>query len=318
MIRAKPGAMLFAAAVACAACAQPKDAKAGIGMVSPSPRAAETPAFMPLEAHPLEILASEPGSFRRKGFELFAWKALPGILVFRFADLRTQDDYLKRLAFFTEKAGFRGRLAKDEEIEGLHGWNAHDYRAADIGAFFKKAQDEAFALNPRELELKELLISLGQLESAESGIRGARGRAIVSISVASGKAMERRFLAHELYHGIYFTDPAFAAGAEELYSRIDPDVRDYVLEYFDFKEYDLADRDLMVNEFASYFLQQAPSEAPAYFATTVAGLLENDRGGKGEYRERAKALGKRFEETGRAYEALSLRLYGFPAGQAWR
>jgi hypothetical protein len=317
--------LLLAATIACAACAQPKDAKAGAATRQPSPpnapesaEAGSAPALIPLEAHPREILASDPASFRGKGFELYSWRRLPGILIFRFADTDVQDAYLKRIAFFVEKAGFRGRLARDEEIKGLHGWNAHDYRAADLGRFFKKADDEAFALNGSELELKDMLLSLGLLERSGEGIRGRAGKAIVSISVSSGKAMERRFLAHELYHGIYFTDPGFAAGAAELYAKLDPGVRDYVLEYFDYKEYDLSDADLVVNEFAAYFLQQPPADAPSYFATTVAGFLEADRGGKGEYRKRALALGKGFEETGKAYEALSLGLYGFPAGQAWK
>ncbi len=276
------------------------------------------PALEPIEAHPLAILSSDPASFRRGRYEFFAWKELPGILIFRFKDYGVQDDYLKRLAFYVEKKGFRGRLARDEEIRGLHGWNAHDYRARDLGRFYAKAEAEGFTLNASEIELKDLLLGMGHLIRGENGIEGAEDRAIISTSPASGAAMERRFMAHELYHGIYFTDPEFRAAAAELWVRTDPEVKAYVLEYFDYKEYDLDDDDLMVNELASYFLQQPPAEAPAYFATTVAGYLEADRGGDGRFKKRAIELKEKFIETGKAYEALAERLYGFAAGRAWR
>ncbi len=284
----------------------------------PEREAPAASALEPIEAHPLAVLSSDPASFRRGRYELFSWKELPGILVFRFKDYAAQDDYLKRLAFFVEKKGFRGRLARDEEIRGLHGWNAHDYRARDLGRFFAKAEAEGFPLNASEIELRDLLLSSGHLIRGGNGIEGADDRAIVSTSPASGAAMERRFMAHELYHGIYFTDPEFRAAAAELWARTDPGVKDYVLEYFDYKEYALDDEDLMVNELASYFLQQPPAEAPAYFATTVAGYLEADRGGDGRFKKRAIELKEKFIETGKAYEALAEKLYGFAAGRAWR
>ena len=71
------------------------------------------------------ILRSPPSD---RDFDLYRWDLLPTTLIFDFKDYAIQDKYLKRLAFFVEKLGFKGRLASDEEIAGLHGWNAHDYR----------------------------------------------------------------------------------------------------------------------------------------------------------------------------------------------
>ncbi|MDR2370060.1 MAG: hypothetical protein LBD71_01155, partial [Treponema sp.] len=82
----------------------------------------------PVSADPAVILAYPQEAWRDARYEIFRWEAFPSILVFDTADYGVQDRLLKRLAFFVEKAGFRGRLAPDSEIAGLHGWNAHDYR----------------------------------------------------------------------------------------------------------------------------------------------------------------------------------------------
>ena len=63
-----------------------------------------------------------------------------------------QDDLLKRMAFFTEKEGFRGRLAADEEIKDLHGFNAHDYRAETLAAFFDLAEKAVNKLIKQNLQ----------------------------------------------------------------------------------------------------------------------------------------------------------------------
>jgi hypothetical protein len=312
---------LFAALVlsACAQGNKPGVARGNAAAPSPfaaSPGAAKS--VQVIEASPLSILDSDPATFKNGSYELFSWKALPGILIIRFRDYRAQDLWLKRLAFFVEKAGFRGRLAPDREIAGLHGWNAHDYRAADLARFFARAAAEAFPLGREELSFRSILLELGIIQAQGAGFSGNPGRAVISTSVESGRVMEKRFMAHELYHGIYFTDPAFAARSESLYAALDPGLKAYVEEFFDYKVLDVLDHDLMVNEFAAYFLQQPVTEASAYFGKTVADFLEADRGGKGAYLKRGKELWASFETTARLYDAMASELYGFAAGRAWR
>ena len=78
------------------------------------------------------------------------WKQFTEILIDDYKDYKVQDDMLKRLAFFVEKEGYRGRLAKDSEIKNLHGFNAHDYRGESLAAFFTLAAKENFPLNIKE------------------------------------------------------------------------------------------------------------------------------------------------------------------------
>jgi len=95
-------------------------------------------------------------------------------LILETADYQVQDRLLKRLAFFLEKSGFRGRVASDAEIADIHGWNAHDYRAEDLARFFndalqKEKEKNEEILTPEERELEALL-------AAEGIIRGEPGQ----------------------------------------------------------------------------------------------------------------------------------------------
>ncbi|MDR0721053.1 MAG: hypothetical protein LBF78_15590, partial [Treponema sp.] len=94
----------------------------------------------PIPADPGLVLDYPRTAWRDSRYEVFRWESFPSVLVFDFADYAVQDRFLKRLAFYVEKAEFRGRLAEDREIASLHGWNAHDYRSQDLAAFFEAAR----------------------------------------------------------------------------------------------------------------------------------------------------------------------------------
>ena len=67
----------------------------------------------PLNTDPGMIPLWSQSSWRNKEYELFQWEQFPGILFFDTANYKIQDDFFKRLAFFTEKTGYVGTLASD-------------------------------------------------------------------------------------------------------------------------------------------------------------------------------------------------------------
>ena len=139
------------------------------------------PPLSPITADPGIILHWPQAQWRQLSYELFAWEQFPSVLIFDFADYSVQDAYLKRLSFFAEKKGFTGKLLFDEDIASLHGFNAHDYRAETLAAFFQKAEAEHFPLSKSELHLRKVLFHNGIIVRTETGIEAGDG-AIVSIS----------------------------------------------------------------------------------------------------------------------------------------
>ncbi len=271
----------------------------------------------PLPADPSRILAWTEADFRHPGYEIFSWDAHPELLILLFRDYALQDDFLKRLAFYVEKDGFRGRLAPNEQIAPLHGWNAHDYRARDLARFFNQAEEEGFTLNPEELVLRGLLEEEGVIRASGASWLEGRG-ALLSVSLETGPNMRRRFLVHECVHGLYFTNPEFRARAAELWEGAESELKDYVLEFFDFKKYDLEDSDLMVNEFTGYFLQSPADELADYFALTVSGFLDQDRKGGGRYRSFGQSRKSGFRNLALKLDASFYELFGLNGGRVWR
>jgi hypothetical protein len=271
----------------------------------------------PIRSDPGRILSWERRDFRSTGFEAFRWDAFPDILILLCEDYATQDRLLKRLAFFVEKAGFRGRLATDAEISGLHGWNAHDYRSEDLARFFEAARAQSFPLGGAELGLRTLLESQGVIKEEGGGWKAGKG-ALLSVSLETEKGMRRRFMAHEGMHGLYFTQEKFREGVHRIWAGVEPDMRRYVMEFFDFKELDVSDPDLMANEFGAYFLQTPVDQTPDYFTGSVADFLEKDRGGDGRYRGFAASRKSEFRDLSAALDALAEGEYGLGAGRTWR
>ena len=91
---------------------------------------AEPPAAVPADLG--TILRLDRTHWRRDDFELYEWRGVPAavapLLIFDTANYAIQSRLFRRLAFFVEKRGFRGRLLGDEDLAGRRGYNAHDSR----------------------------------------------------------------------------------------------------------------------------------------------------------------------------------------------
>lgn len=271
------------------------------------------------ELQPLDlgVILGLPKSDPAPAFEVYRWDARPSVLVFDFADYATQDAALKRLAFFVEKAGFRGRLAPDAEIAGLHGWNAHDYRAADLAAFFAKAAESSFQLGQAEVAVRNVLLGAGVIRASGSSFVPGEG-AIVSITRESPSWLRATFMAHEASHGLYFTDPRFADFVRQTWAAVGKDERWFWLLYFGWMNYDTADEDLMADEFMAYLYQQPVARVEEYFTKTLPPrVLENHP----DLKPRIDAWMERYGTTFAAHAAVIedwLRAhYGFVAARPW-
>jgi hypothetical protein len=294
----------------------------------PSPPAAfeiltgeETPHRRePVSADPGIILAYPREAWRDPRYELFRWARFPSILIFDTATYALQDLFFKRLAFFVEKTGFRGRLVPDAELAGLHGWNAHDYRAEDLARFFNAAGKEAFPLSPEEEELRTILLEAGILRS-DGGTLSPGGGAVLSLSRESAAYLRNLFMVHEGFHGLFFIDENFREFSRRRWEALDGAAKRFIRSYFDSQRYDLEDSFLMVNEFMAYCLQQPASQAGTYFGETLAARIYATPWRRGALPPGGEAAGvwpelsRSFAREAEAFSDYVGRRWGLSAGR---
>ena len=234
-------------------------------------------AFTPITADPGLITAWPQKRWRNKNFEFFSWEQFPSVLIFDFADYNVQNAFLKRIAFFVEKKGFIGTLLTDAQMASSHGFNAHDYRAESLAAFFDKVEKEHFALNESELLLRDILFANGVILRSASGIKEGRG-AVVSISRESPRFLRERLLVHEGLHGVYFTEESFRREVDEVFYATDPISLRFLKRYFEVNpslNYNTDDSYLFKNEFMAYTLQQSVGEVKNYYIDRLARIINS-------------------------------------------
>jgi len=283
----------------------------------------ETTVFpVPIIADPALILKWPRGNWRNSDYEIFRWSSFPELLIFDFADYAAQDRMLKRLAFFVEKAGFRGRLAPDAEIAELHAWNAHDYRAEDLARFFDAARKIDFPLLDEERALERILLDNGIILEDQGGITAGRG-GIISISRESSDYLRYRFMAHEGFHGLFFIDEDFREFSRRRWAQLSSPAKRFIVSFFEYQQYDVRDEYLLVNEFMAYVLQQSVSEAADYFGRFVperylestwrASALPQKDEASGTW----PVLAAAFTAEARAFSDYVNRRWSLAAGRAW-
>ena len=104
----------------------------------------------PVRTDPGLILNYSPKYWRTLDYEIFEWDRYPGIIFFDTRNYDVQDNFFRRMAYFVEKAGYKGRLLTNGELKGKHGYNAHDYSSQSMANFFNKATELGFELNDEE------------------------------------------------------------------------------------------------------------------------------------------------------------------------
>lgn len=221
----------------------------------------------PVKTDPGLILNYKTSQWRTVDYEVFEWDRYSQILFFDTRNYDVQDRFFRRMAFFVEKEGYKGRLLTNEELGDMHGYNAHDYSAQSMANFFNKAAELNFNLNEEELLLKRILIKNGLLESDGFYVKANEG-GLVSISRETPGWSRANLLAHEGWHTIFFRDAEFRNFVSAVYYTFDPDSLAFLIDYFKSQPslgYDINDEYLMHNEFMAYIMQNRFSEVSNYF-----------------------------------------------------
>lgn len=247
-------------------------APAPVPVPLPAPPPSPAPATAPAVYGEEEILALYPTAPR-----MVRLKEAPRVFVLLFPDLDAQGEALNRIAALIEKRDLpRDRVLDDDELARAISdsgsspatyYYGHNYRGADLRRFFALADGQGVRLNPAELWLRAQLdqvagLGLSAGEVAFIGIPGLDHRVDAS--------MRRAILRHEIGHGHYFTNPAFAAHIRRVWrEELTPRDRDAMTQYLGRSGYDPLQEDLIINEAMAYLLF---TPDPRFFSAAETGL----------------------------------------------
>jgi len=269
----------------------------------------------PIRTDPGLILNYKTSQWRTADYEIYEWDRFPQILFFDTRNYEIQDRLFRRLAFFVEKQGYKGKLLTNEELGDMHGYNAHDYSAESMARFFNKAAELNFPLNEEELLLKRILIHNGLFEDDGIYVKANEG-GLVSISRETPLWSRTNLLAHEGWHTIFFRDAEFRNYVSAVYYTFDPTSRDFLIDYFKSQPslgYDINDEYLMHNEFMAYIMQQRLSEVAKYFVHLAnRGTVMNFTPQLAAYIRKTEGLG--FEDAATALNDFVFDKYGIVCG----
>lgn len=241
---------------------------------APPPTAATAPpAAEPIPlASEAEIRAESPAVRT-----VIRFASNPAILVIDFPTLTEQGRMLNRLAAWAEKAGVAHDRVPSEAVVAAaiaaSGATAdtyyygHDYSAAEVARFFALAAEQQVPLRAEEEDLRRIA-ARAAAEPAGFGavITIVRGDAANQVTPQARATILR----HELSHGQYFTDPAYAAAVAHFWEAVltGPE-RAAFRRYLAQEGYDPALEDLMRNEAQAYLMHTAD---PAFFDPARLGI----------------------------------------------
>ncbi|MBV9734480.1 MAG: hypothetical protein JO209_01125 [Acidisphaera sp.] len=237
------------------------------------PPAPPPSAFAIRTATEAEIAADVPDTLT-----MFRFAPNPHVIVLDFASLREQGLMLNRVAALVEKAGLpRDRVLNDAELnDAIRRSGAtvetyylgHDYSAAAIARFFALADRDGVRLYPEEEKLRALAADQGWLKPDAVGAVISVPRAgLDPIVDAAARAV---ILHHELSHGEYFTDPAYAGYVQRFWRNTLTDGdRAAFRDFLGREDYDTGVEDLVINEMQAYLMH---TRDPRFFNARALGL----------------------------------------------
>jgi len=230
----------------------------------PAPGAATPVLPSPIPASLEEVLVAPTSGWRSAAVEVYRWDLFSDVVIFDTARFAVQDRMFTRLAYYLEKRGFRGKLLGNARLAGRHGWNAHDYGAEGLAAFFSAAAETSFPLNPEELAVRQLAADQGIISPSRGRFIPGHG-AVLAISRSSSAVERRLLLAHESFHGIFFSSEAYRDFCMGLWDSLPNEEKAFYESFLNSLGYDSADPTLVVNEFQAYLMQQPLEYAASYF-----------------------------------------------------
>lgn len=226
-----------------------------------------SPGISPLKTDVGLITTGNMTNWRNKDYELFEWDRFKNVLIFDTRNYKVQSDFFRRMAFYCEKKGYRGKVLTDRELGDMHGYNAHDYSSKSIANFFNAVDKRGVKITDKEIILRDIALNNGLIEKSDTGYKEGLG-AVISISQQSPLWLRRSLSNHELWHGLYFTDEDFRKKCSDIYESLGDKSHDFITGYWASQEtlgYDQSDEDLLRNELMAYIMQQSKSNVAPYF-----------------------------------------------------
>ncbi len=209
---------------------------------------------------------------------LFRLAENPNIVVLDFASLPEQGRMFDRIAALTEKQNLpRDRIltppemaqAEQKDSDGT-GWfyYGHDYSAAELNRFFDLAARQGVTLSPQEAKLERLLTQLHWRNAGGNGALISVPRVGADDNVT--KATRHAILTHELSHGEYFSNPAYADFVHQFWqTSLTAPERQAFRDYLAREGYDRNSQEIMENETQAYLLF---TRDPKFFSPTDVGM----------------------------------------------
>ena len=238
-----------------------------------------TPALPRIEAGPRLAAKAAILGHRAAAPTLFRLAENPRVFVLDFPDLDSQGATLNRVAALVEKVGLpRDRLlddaalaeaiARSGDTPGTY-YYGHNYRGRDLERFFALAERDGIALNDAERWLR------AQLERIRAILPAPEEFAVISVPGREPRvddAMREAILHHEVGHGHFFTNPAFAAHVAQVWRDVFTEAERAAFRAFLEREgYDPALEEVMMNEAMAYLVF---TPDPRFFTPAHAGLTE--------------------------------------------
>jgi hypothetical protein len=243
------------------------------------PAAPAAPSTAPLRsADEAGILADTP-----EQLTVFRFAPAPLVIVLDFPSLEQQGRMLNRVAALVEKSGLpRDRVLNDADLDAAirsHGdtvatyYYGHDYSAAALARFFALADRDHVALGEPEQALRALLRQLGWFAPDARGGLLSLSREGADADITH--AVRATILHHELSHGAFFTEPAYADYVRRFWlTGLTAAERDAVRKFLGSQGYDTGNEELMANEMQAYLMF---TYDPQFFVAANVGMTEARR-----------------------------------------
>jgi hypothetical protein len=240
----------------------PQPAPAPAPQPAPEPVPVSLPVASRLAALPPLMEEAAIRDHRADQPRLIRYAGNPAIFLIDYPTLAAQGAALNRVAALVEKAGLpRDRVLSEAEMAeaiARSGESAatfyfgHNYRGADLARFFALAERDGLALSAAEAWLRAQYVLARGLVPA--------GQEIVLLSLAApGAEMDEAgratILRHELSHGRFGTDAAYAAHIRQVWTtRFTEADRAAIRAFLGREGYDTAIEELMIDEAQAYLL----------------------------------------------------------------
>lgn len=240
------------------------------------------PTAMPRPPAPAPEAAPPPRAFREILAQQVTEPTLvrladnPRVFVADFPTLASQAAAMNRVAALIEKAHApRDRVVTEAELDRLIAetgqpaelyYLGHNYRGEDLARFFALLTRQGLPRRPEEARIEAWLAEMRrQVPDGEV--------ALITIPRVGGvvdASAREAILRHEVAHGFYFVDPAFAGYVRRSWTERFPSaVRQAFRRFLAAEGYDVTNEDLVINEAMAYLLFTPDLR---FFAPSMVGL----------------------------------------------